>query len=504
MSIKRTSVNNIAISAMVAALSYISLVMIGRIYGGTISNDAYFFLISLVTLSSGLITCLYSVTLLPSFIDIKINKGLVPAERFSRTVLSLSSIVVVPVALLCFIFGKDFYSLVTKFNDTEIEQTTNILRYFPFILVVTVFYEYLKTLVIAMGGYTLAASCALFQPIVLILFLGALRNNLGGEVLSIGLLVARGLGLLPLLYGSIVVYRLSALSPAFSTADIRRFSNVSAPYWSASVVTNAALFYFDYTLTGLGAGVLSSVQYAQKIFVMPGNIFIAPIVEIVRVKFAEARSNRDMTLFSKYHKNAMSFILYFTVPIAMLFYYFSSEIILVLFGSKSFSPGSITVASTSLSVYSLAIPLSAMFMLNGRAVEVFQRLKWPSLIGSIGHFALIYVTYILVNIFGYIGVPLSKLLMEFLYFLPFGFISLHLFKGGGGYSSLLRVAVIAIVGSAVSLLIIIKIGLWAFASSHFGTVLTLIMMCSLYSITYILIILAADKQLRYLWREPAQ
>jgi len=94
----------------------------------------------------------------------------------------------------------------------------------------------------------------------------------------------------------------------------------------------------------------------------------------------------------------------------MLIFIFSHFLIDLLFGNSKFSPEDLSVVVNCLEIYSLGIPFAALFMVNGRAIESFQKLLLPSIAGSIGQFLTVVVTAFFTLWVGYSGIPLGKLL----------------------------------------------------------------------------------------------
>ena len=107
----------------------------------------------------------------------------------------------------------------------------------------------------------------------------------------------------------------------------------------------------------------------------------------------------------------------------------STEIISAMFQRGAFGPANVATSAACLQIYALSIPFSCLFSVNGRACESFQRLLWPSIFGSVGNLLMIAFTFAFVASTGYIGIPLARLAIDSLYFLPLGFVAFHRFGG---------------------------------------------------------------------------
>jgi len=493
-SIRLAGIYNILISGAVAVLSYIALMIIAEKFGGNIGSDAYFFLLSLTTLGSGLITALFGVVMVPTFVDVMTKEGRGKANEFAGSIFGLTLIFLLPVAVAISSYHREFFLLVTKYSSADLNKIDFILVYFVPIFIATVLAEFFRFLALALSRYTLAAFGALFQPVFIILLVIYAADEMHEEVLPIALLVAKITVLVMCLWVLLMHDRLNIRPYLVRKIHLSRFLGISAPYFTANVVTNFAGFTFDYLATGLSAGVLSSIAFAQRIVLLPITVFINPLMEIARTRFAHARSSGDLTSLGRQHNQLLQIILYFTLPVSTFLYLFSDVVITVMFGRGAFSAESVTIASACLSVFAIAIPFSAIFYLNGRVVESFQRLTWPSLIGSIAHLFLIAITFYFVERFGYIGIPTAKTFVELLIFFPFGVLAMKLFLGFYPRDHLLKVIMsssIASLAAAISCEVILQF----YRDALSNVILESMILFIIFVATYSLFVLILDRRI---------
>jgi len=493
-SFRISGIKNIAISVVVAILSFYSLMLIARRFGGSEGSDAYFFLLSITTLATGLISSLFATVFLPIFVELKIREGLTQACEFAGSILTWCLIIIFPLSIAAYLNYEDFYALFSKFTHHQILGLKFVLIYFAPILLISVLSEFFRTIVLALGYYTLAAIGALFQPVFLLIAIVFFSSSLKEESLALSLLIAK---LVVLIFMFIIVSKKEHFKIQFllkRNVATTKFVKVSAPYWGANVITNFATFFFDYLATGLGAGVLTSISYAQKIFGLPITLILNPVLEIARTKFSESHARKDRQTFVMHYNKLLQLVMYLTIPIAVLYYFIPVQIISVLFKKGAFSDQNVIISAACLKVFAFSIPFAALFMVNGRACESFQRLAWPSFFGTLGNFLLITTTFIFVGKMGYIGIPLARLSIDVLYFLPFGFIAIRLLAGKYHLSNFGTVCVTALIASLLPVIMFHYWGDYLHLITIYPSVWSLCLLLFCFMLAYLLLVSLIDRR----------
>lgn len=420
---------NIALSIFSAAISFYSLMLIAKTYGASSGSDAYFFLISITTLFTGLMGALFATVVLPIFIELKRESGKKEASIFFSSILSWCLIITLIIGLISYYFYNHFYISFSRFSSLQIYENRAILIYFGPVFIVGVLSELFRSAILASGEFVVAALSALLQPLFTVIAIFQYSNKLHEEAIAIAFLIAKIAVLTLFLSVSVFRNKLEITINFKKNLSTSKFLKVGFPYWSGNVITNFATFFFDYISSGFGPGILTSISYAQRVFSLPIALLVNPVLEIARTKFSESQVENDKKNFMLLYRNLATFVIYLTTPVGLFFFFFASDIISILFQRGAFDSNSVSISANCLKVLAISVPFSALFMLNGRACESFQRLKWPSIFGTFGNLMMILLTYVLINNLGYIGIPYAKLLIDLLYFLPFGFIAFGLFSG---------------------------------------------------------------------------
>ena len=134
-------------------------------------------------------------------------------------------------------------------------------------------------------------------------------------------------------------------------------------------------------------------------------------------------------------------------------------------------------------------------MVNGRACESFQRLTWPSFFGTMGNLLMMVITFVFVERMGYLGIPYARLAIDLLYFLPFGFIALHLFSGKIDLSHFWKVGSTALIASILPIATYFYFGLSNILAPLFPSFWLLsIIVCS-FVVSYSVLVLLIDRRI---------
>lgn len=482
-----SSLINIVISLVVAALSFYSLTLIAQKFGGSTGSDAYFFLLSITTLFTGVIGALFTTVLLPILIELKNNSSERAASQFLSSILSWSLIIIFPIGLFSYFYYDAFYVQFSKFSPNQILNNRSILIYFAPIFIVGVVSELFRAIILAAGEYFMAALGALFQPLLIVIALFKYSDQLHEEAIAIALLVAKFTTLILFFLMAVFKNKIKISISFNKNLSTIKFVKVGFPYWSGNLITNFSTFFFDYLSSGLGPGILTSISYAQRIFSLATALLVNPILEIARTKFSEAQVKQDKKEFLNYYNRLIESVIYLTTPISFFCFFFAEEIVSSLFQRGAFNSDSVAISAACLKIFAISMPLTSIFMVNGRACESFQRLIWPSLFGTLGNLLLILFTYIFVTKFGYIGIPYARLGIDFLYFLPFGFIALKLFYGQFEITSFLNIIVQAAIASFLSVIIALLINEKFFKYSK--SIILLLFISIIFFGIYLLVIL---------------
>lgn len=423
----RVASKNLVISASGAVLSYLSFMLVAYMFGATVETDIFMFASSFVLVVAALITTVFGAMFLPLYIKLlhKDDDGQ-RAARFADAMLLRLLVVACMGGALVFFFPVQLFSVVSRLNQGALKANAHVLTYFSLIFFLTLLNEFLRVLLQAREAFVPAALSSVLQPAVNVFCVWILASTYGYEALAIAAAGSRLSQCLFLLWHVRSLGLRLRLSLVHST-DIAEFVRVARPYWLASIISTASVFFYDYVASGLPAGSLTAVAFAQKIYLLPISLLALPVIEVLNTRMSTLYARNEMDALGSLYALSIKVAVWVMLPIGLLIAFHAGDVTSILLSRGAYSEDSRSITEHSLVIFALTIPLIAIFSVNGRIPLVLQNAHLSSLIGSGGQMATIAVVWVMVRSQGYIGLSVTKLLMEAAFFLPFGFLIVRLY-----------------------------------------------------------------------------
>lgn len=416
---------NLLLSGAGAVLNYLSFVVVAYLFGATSQTDIFLFGLSFVLVLSSLVTTVFGGIFLPLYIRLLHQPdGNETAEFFCDAFLMRLLGLAIPVTLGILFAPTAVFGVVSKFPVDVLTQNQGWLWAFAPMFMCMVFNEFLRVVLQAREGFSAASASVVLQALVNLILMVVMAHWHGVSAMVIAAVLSR---LFQLAY---LVRQLRRIGVRLrlrlvKSPYVAEFARLAGPYWIASIVSVVAVFFYDYVASGLPAGQLTAVAFAQKIYMLPFSMLAMPLIEILntRMSMLYARSDRDG--LSRLYLQSLTLALLIMLPLGLAINLNARAISEILLSRGAYAPDSLSITAATMSIYALALPCLAVFAINGRISLVFQKTRIPSLFGSFGHLLSMCVVWFLVGAFGYIGLAWAKLSMELAYFLPFGFLVVH-------------------------------------------------------------------------------
>ena len=143
-----------------------------------------------------------------------------------------------------------------------------------------------------------------------------------------------------------------------------------------SILGGFAPFYF---LSGVGTGVLTALNYGQRIFDIPGTVFTNQFSYITGIKLNELYAKQDFNRINEIFIATTKLLTYILMPIATIFFLKADDIIILIFRRGAFSYESTLLAANFLRYLSLNLPFMGIFTIGARlfmAGQIQKKIFW--------------------------------------------------------------------------------------------------------------------------------
>jgi len=473
---------NLIISAGGSVLSYLSFMLVAYMFGATAQTDVFMFASSFVLVVAALITTVLGAIFLPLYIKLLHGKeGSQRASIFANAMLFRLLVIAFAGGALIFFYPVQLFSIVSRLDVKVLTANANVLVYFSLIFALTVLNEFLRVLLQAREAFVPASLSSVLQPAVNVACVWLLANALGYECLAIAAAGSRVLQFLYLLW-SVRALGLGMRPSIAHSADIAEFVRVARPYWLASIISTASVFFYDYVASGLPAGSLTAVAFAQKIYLLPISLMALPVIEVLNTRMSTHYARNERAALESLYALSIKVAVMAMVPITLLIVFNAHDVATVLLSRGAYSADSLEITEKSLAVFAMTIPLIALFSINGRIPLVLQNARLSSLMGTCGQLGTIGVVWLMVHSFGYIGLSVAKLLVESFFFLPFGFFIVRRYLPAVDFASIRREVVKIVVAATITL--VVPYGLRFTPLGNVGALVFLVCSASCYLLSY--------------------
>lgn len=383
-------------------------VIIVSYYGQNFQTDAYNAAFTIPDfLYYVLVGGALSSAFIPVFSGYLANKQEEDGWQVASTVLNVVLITATIAITLGLIFTPQLVGLVSRFTGETLALTILLTR----VMFAQCFFMCLNG--IAQGilhsykQFTASAVGSVLYNVAIVVVGILLSEKLGILGFSIGVVVGAFLNFLvqiPTLWRIGLRYR-PVLN--FSHPGVKKFFRLLGPVFLGLSVTHLNVFISVYLGSGLGEGILTSLNSAQRIMQMPIGIFAVAIALAVFPTMTTHAARGEMDAYKKDLSMGLRTIVFITLPAAVGLIVLRVPLVRAMYLQAQFTSDNLDTMSTALFFYSLGLVGYSAGQLLNRGFYATQDTKSPVTI-SIATIALnIALSFILVIPLGYKGLPLA-------------------------------------------------------------------------------------------------
>ncbi|MGI6751860.1 MAG: murein biosynthesis integral membrane protein MurJ [Anaerovoracaceae bacterium] len=388
------------------ALGFVREVFLAGYFGVGEITDAYVMANNIPTIIFGGVFSAVATAFMPTFSKKLEQEGEEAANRFTREVVSISLIISAISMVIGFIFSDQITAICApKFTGFRAELTSFFIKitftYIFFTCITALMEAYLqyKRVFIPqiLAGYTQTLA-------VIVMIIVAARYDY--HLLAFGLLLGYG-------FKFIIVAIISGkkgfpFKPAPNIGgSAKEIAALSLPVFLGSSAAQINLFVDRTLASGLIAGSVSALNYANTIVNLITGLTTAIIVTIIYPRLTEANSLSEYERFGDMINKGIMIILLISVPFTLGGMLYSDQVIEIVFQRGAFDPAATALTGPAFFYYALGLIFVSANALLVKGYYAMHNMKTPVSYAIICMGINISLNLILIRYMAHMGLALA-------------------------------------------------------------------------------------------------
>jgi peptidoglycan biosynthesis protein MviN/MurJ (putative lipid II flippase) len=354
-------------------IAFFNTVVIAYIFGTSTATDVLFFCTGFIGAISAFLTALNSSILIPESMRIKEQQSLMASQQFLSFFMYLYIAVTFLLMAAVMVNPQWIFSHVSKFNLAVLDRNAPILYLaIPLLILITI-NSFYTDILISYKYFSISVLSSFLNSVSSIAIVVCFHKHL--HVLSIlfSMLFAN---ILQLILSVVIMKTNLNWSFRYSTASIRRKTIIDGIVAEIGNFSTLLANYLPlFLISSFSAGILSSVNYASRIPDFIALFITAQFGMVTGIKFNELYAQKRNLEIGDTFVIASAFLQFILIPICILAFIFSHDIITIVFGHGAFDPNSIANTSEFMKYFVLVLPLTAHNTLVARLFMATQKIR---------------------------------------------------------------------------------------------------------------------------------
>lgn len=368
----------LAMSVIGRLAGFVREQVIASHFGTSAVTDSYLMAFTISSMIYVIIGGALSTAFIPVFSQYLVDQDEDQGWRVTSSVISTAALSMTVITVLGIILAPYLVRLFAPgFDTSQVVLTTKLTR----IMFPTVVFSVLTMLV---GGilnsyrhFAAPALAAAAFSLTVVVSVIALAPTLGVTGLAIGTLlatIAQVLVQLPSLKKYLVRYR-----PCLDWKDpgVRRIWSLMVPALGGTAVTQAYLVIDRIIASGLPAGSIAALNFANKLMFLPFNLFVLAINTAIFPVLSAQASKGDMDEVSRTTQFGLRLTALLIIPCAVGLLVLAKPIVRLVFERGAFDANSTEMTAFALGFFSLGLFFQGGYNILNRAFYSIKDTKTP-------------------------------------------------------------------------------------------------------------------------------
>jgi len=371
-SYRRGVVFSSTLNVVAQFVGFVTNLAIAYYFGTQAKTDVYFYCLSAIALVIAFFGNLNSAVLLPECMRIREQEGEQAGMGFVNLFLLAYLLLGLAGTAALLISPVKSFTAISSFDAGLLQEHRAIVVYSVPIFLLTLIAFYLIDVLTSFKYFTVPMLSSILSRLVILAFLVCGHRRL--DILSVlwGTLIAAllQLGLLVQIYRDALKWKFHHLRYRVRPQVIRNLLLTLA----GGAVTFASSFLPLYLLSGLGSGVITALNYGQRVAAIPATFITTQFSAVLAIKLNDLWARGRRREFSETFERSVGILVFVLTPVAILGAVYAREIVVVLFKRGAFDEESVRGSALFVRYLSLLLPFLAINMVVARLLMAAQKI----------------------------------------------------------------------------------------------------------------------------------
>jgi putative peptidoglycan lipid II flippase len=390
-------------------LGLIREAMIAGYFGANTNTDAFFVAFRVPdVLFNSLMSFLVATSFIPVFSERRANGGVDKGSVLSGIVFNWMLLILVPVSCLLAIFAPHLVRwLAPGLHSETLARAALMTRVMAPIIVFGGISGLGKSILNSLHHFVVPAMAPIAFNVAIILAIVAFGHRWGVTTLAMGVLAGaalQSLWIFPQLNSAGIRY---ALRFDGDREGVRRVATLCGPVVLALLIGQIMPFVEIYLASQLSEGAISYLGYANRIYVLPEQLFTIVISTVLFPAMAADIASRNLDALKEKLSRAFNLTVFIILPVSCLMVALSQPILSLTLKRGAFGQVDADHAASVLAAYSIALLAVCVRSLVTFGFFALQKpqvlLRWTAFMLPVN----VLLDLILIPHFSYVGVALG-------------------------------------------------------------------------------------------------
>lgn len=329
------------------------------------------------------------------------------ANRFINLILVITGII----CALGVLFPQVLINIITPNISYETKLLASSLTriMFPMIIFTGLTFSFVGILQ-SFGEFNIPAIVSLVSNTIMIAYCIIFKDKFGVTGLAAAMLLGWAMQAVVQVPSLIKLGYRYSFDFNFADSGIKKATLLAVPMLISTWVQPIGSLVNIYFSSFLGEGVLSALEYANRLYIIVVGVFSFVVTNLVFPSMARASAAKDNNQSSQLIKSSLKAVSIVVTPLMGAFIVLSHPIVRLIYQRGAFDPSSTVLTATALTYYSMGMIGFALAEVLNKSFFAMQNSKTPMITSLVSIGANIFFSWLLSKYAGIAGLALATAL----------------------------------------------------------------------------------------------